>query len=840
MPTRGEAEKWDIGKLSAWAAEIDVAIGAYETQLGRMVAQFNGATWAGTARDAAYNRFSEENTEGRKLSEEIRGVTAALRSAASRLADERRIVLGKVTDAESDKESPLALQVSDRWEVQTKQAFLSGNITREDLQKVKNRVDHHQGLINAAYYSFAGAISEVSTAITTAAEQVRTRGDLIGNSIAAPVVPADTGKLGREDGKAVRDAVYPDGPVDKAVLDEIAGHLPQGVLSEQDLRDLADGKDVSTVPAATQQYYREFYQGAGKEGILALSEHLANQEQAGNSLAAGRRDALANGLMLVSNERIGTGRNPDGTLQSPGSYQQLPEDLRKVVSTRVGGPDGNSRFYPTSPPENELTAQHRFYDDSRRLSSLVGEANPGYEPGTEFSRELTRQAAHLGWARGLGVPGEPGMPDKSATESIMRDYLDISGRNHEAMTQLLTGEDIPGCPSVEAGYNPEKVVQPLLQFDWDDSNGKQPPQLFNWIGENAVPHPATEGHPAVTLEESRLAGHAASGLAAILTSDIDGAKGQIGSFEALMNMPGHDNQSLGQVNPGLTRQLTGAMIPYLDAIGGAPGDPAPDFQLRDGNSEDRDLQAVRMSALFNTDQVSSGAWNAAIISKTNDYAAQYALLSDQPSNDRNQYAEAAGRLMAYQEQGLRAEAFDRGLDDKAAAEDVAGRKKLSIDIAASALSKATGEKFNPLAEIAVDAAGKFISDQVKPEYTGIPEAQQKVLQADLLAQRHYSMLQALSERDLSFFENVPPRAASFPPDWLEDGRLKSYTEIVGPTGTEKNFQATNSFQSTADAWIDGLDIDLSAFREPTIESRYNMSDYTGSLDEYKSVVLKGH
>ncbi|MFJ1459447.1 hypothetical protein [Nocardia sp. N2S4-5] len=837
MPTRGEAEKWDIGKLSAWAAEIDVAIGAYETQLGRMVAQFNGATWAGTARDAAYNRFSEENTEGRKLSEEIRGVTAALRAAASRLADERRIVLGKVTDAESDKESPLALQVSDRWEVQTKQAFLSGNITREDLQKVKNRVDHHQGLINAAYYSFAGAISEVSTAITTAAEQVRTRGDLIGNSIAAPVVPADTGKLGREDGKAVRDAVYPDGPVDKAVLDEIAGHLPQGVLSEQDLRDLADGKDVSTVPAATQQYYREFYQGAGKEGILALSEHLANQEQAGNSMAAGRRDALANGLMLVSNERIGTGRNPDGTLQSPGSYQQLPEDLRKVVSTRVGGPDGNSQFYPTSPPENELTAQHRFYDDSRRLSALVGEANPGYEPGTEFSRELTRQAAHLGWASGLGVPGEPGMPDKSATESIMRDYLDISGRNHEAMTQLLTGENIPGCPPVDAGYNPEKVVQPLLQFDWDDSNGKQPPQLFNWIGENAVPHPATEGHPAVTLEESRLAGHAASGLAAVLTSDIDGKKGQIGSFEALMNMPGHDDQSLGQVNPGLTRQLTGAMIPYLDAISLAPENPTPDFELR--GTEDRNLQAIRLSTLFNTDQVASGAWNGALTAKTNEYASQYAGLGDLPSNDRDQYANAAGRLVAYQEQGLRAEAFDRGLDGRHAEEDRAGKMKLGVDVAGAILSDTVGERV-PVAGTAIDVAGKIIADEVKPAYQSIPDKQQNIVQDELDTQRHYAMLRALSSQDPNFFQNPPSRAAPFPSEWLENGSLKDYNDIFGPDGTERRARELTDFHSAADIWLQGYNIDTPAFGNAIVTQRENIENYAYSTDEYKSTVLKGH
>lgn len=840
MPTRSELEKWDTGKLTAWAAELDTAIGTYETQLGRMVGQFTETNWAGATRDAAYDRFSEENTEGRKLSEEIRSVTTALRSAESRLANERRILLGKVTDAENDAGSPLPLQVSDRFEVQTKQAVLRGNITREDLQRVKERVDHHQGLINAAYYGLSGAISEMSTAITTAAEQVRTRGDLIGNSIDAPVTAADTGKLGAEDGKAVHDAITnPDGSIDKAKLDEIASHLPQGMLNEQDLQALAEGKDVSTVPASTQQYYREFYQSAGKDGLLALSDHLKDQEQAGNPLAAGRRDALANGLMVVSNEKIGTGRNPDGSLQSPGGYKQLSEDVRQLVSTRVGGPDSNATRFPGS--ENDAAAQHRFYQDSQRFGELVTQANPGYEPGTELSRELTRQSASLGVGAGMpGSPQMPGGPDKDATEGIMRNYLEISSRNHEATTQLLTGETEPGSPPLEQGYDPKKVIQPLLQFDWEDSDGKQPPQLFNWIGEDAVPHPGTDGHPAVTPEQSQLASRAASGLAGILTSDAGGKDGQMGPFEALMNMPGHDNQSLGQVNPGLTRQLTGAMIPYIDNIAGAPGNPTPDFHLRDGNVEDRDLQAVRLSTLFNTDQVSSGAWNAAMISRTNDYAAQYALLSDQPSNDRNQYAEAAGRLMAYQEQGLRAEAFDRGLDDKEAAEDTAGRKKLYVDLAAGALSTAAGDKFNPLADIAVDSTGKIISDQIKPEYTGTPEVQQKVVQDELQAQQYYSMLRAVSSDDPGFFTSPPPRAGDFPSKWLENGTLRSYEDIVGTPGTDREFHASRNFQSTANSWLNGAGVDTPGFISPNNQQRLNIGDYTKSPDEYKSTVLKGH
>ncbi len=375
MPLRPDVETWNTGALAEWAGQIDTATATYETQLGRMVSRFTDTTWKGVARDAAYDKFSEENTEGRKLSQEIRTATDALRAASGRLADEKRTLLAKVSDAEGDTEAPLGLVVNERWVVQTKQVILSGKMIADDLKKTKDRIDHHQGLINSAYYSLAQAISEASTALTDAAQNIRDRGDLLGNGIDAPVSATDSAKFGQEDGKAVHDAFHPDGTVDKAKLDEIAAHLPEGILTEQDLQDLANGKDVATLPASTQEYYREFYQSAGKDGILAMNDYLKTQEDSGNTVAATRRDALANGLMVVSNEHIGTGRNTDGTLKSPGSYKQLPEDLQKLVSTRVGGPDANAKTFPTCPPDTMERGQDRFLNETKRFGDLIKQAN---------------------------------------------------------------------------------------------------------------------------------------------------------------------------------------------------------------------------------------------------------------------------------------------------------------------------------------------------------------------------------------------------------------------------------------------------------------------------------
>ncbi|MFF0495661.1 hypothetical protein ACFYU5_04580 [Nocardia aobensis] len=500
MPTRPDVEKWNTGKLSEWAAQIDTAIGTYETQLGRMLTQFTGTNWVGGARDAAYDRFSEENTEGRKLSQEIRDATAALRGADGRLADERRILLGKVADAEADTESPLALIVNDRWAVQTKQAILSGSQIQDDLRKTKERIDHHQGLINTAYYSLAGAISEVATAITNAAEKIRGRGDLLGSGIDAPVTPADTAKLGRDDGKAVHDALRPDGTIDKAKLEEIAGHLPQGILTEQELRDLADGKEVATIPAETQQYYHEFFQGAGKDGLVALTDQLSADEKAGKPGATDKLNALGNAMFALSNEKVGTGRGPDGKLQNPGSYNQLPQDLRDLLDRRSQDLDPAKLARPGQ--------QAKDFHQLMSISDLVSHASPGNQPGTTLGIELQRQGASMAdyldsnrRVHGDILQGEGWQPgDAHRIDDSARKFFTAGLTNHDSSSALITGKLPPDVPTPHgddvrphADYDRGKFANEVLHHDWGDK-GKTAAKLFDWVA-NDTHETGADGRP---------------------------------------------------------------------------------------------------------------------------------------------------------------------------------------------------------------------------------------------------------------------------------------------------------------------------------------------------------
>ncbi|MBF6424950.1 hypothetical protein GV791_17005 [Nocardia cyriacigeorgica] len=485
MPTRTDINNWKPEKLSEWATELETDTQFYETQLGQILTHFTGTSWSGKAHDAASDRFTEEHDQGRKLSQEIRDVAAALRAADQRLANEKRLLLGKVSDAENDLESPIPLTVSDKWVVSC--TGIGAHLSADDRKKAIDKVHAHQALINTAYHSLVGAVSEVSAAITTATQEIRVRGDQLGDGIDAPTAaPADSGVLGKEDGQAVAAAIRPDGTVDPAVLDQIASRLPQGILTENDMQILANGGELSTVPASTQQYYREFFQGAGKDGVLALSEHLKTQEAAGNPVAAARRDALANGLLVVSNEKIGTGRDSNGKLQSPGGYEALPQDMRDLVS-------GRWNEYADLSTTGD---QPKKFAELTQLGDLVAQADPDIPPGKTMGVEMSRQAASMvDYFDSFGESWPPGYTedDEKAIENGASNLLSVGARNFEANAALLSGEGLPEVagPSPAAGeykpqpFNRDEFAATVFGREWSD-DGKAAAQLFDWT--------ATESH----------------------------------------------------------------------------------------------------------------------------------------------------------------------------------------------------------------------------------------------------------------------------------------------------------------------------------------------------------
>ncbi|WP_067659995.1 TPR repeat region-containing protein [Nocardia harenae] len=540
MPTRPEVQRWQLGTLSEWAGELERSAERYEGELSRMLTHFSDVTWTGRAKDAASDRFVEEHDQGRKLTIEVLDVAAFLRAADARLSNERQVLLNRVTDAETDS---VALRVTDDWAVQA--AADTGDLDDEQRLRIDERIEHHRGLIESAVRSLVAAADDATKAITTGAQEIRVRGDQLGSGLDAAVGDySEAGRIGAEDGRAVAEAVRPNGTIDQAALDRIAAQLPQGVLTDAERQVLAEGGEVATLPASVQDYYREFYQAAGKDGVLALNEQL-RKEEAGNPLAATRRDTLANGLLVVSNEKIGTGRNPDGSLQSPGGYDKLPESVRDLVETRFPvSEDDAAEPRPQSDRPARMPEEGLRLGEIAEFSDLLSQSSPGYQPGTELGTEMIQQSAYLVSEAGDDLKNVPYLGDPgSQYESTAAKLLDVAGRNEESAYRILTGDGMP------EDYDPQKIAGAVLGNDWSDvDNGRSAAQLLDWIG------PDSHSTDEVQADRARAA---LVELPKILAPEEDGA---------LTEDYRRYNENFAK-NPELATALSQALQSNLNAVG---------------------------------------------------------------------------------------------------------------------------------------------------------------------------------------------------------------------------------------------------------------------------------
>ncbi|QIS18206.1 hypothetical protein [Nocardia terpenica] len=454
------------------------------TQIDGAKKFFTDATsWRGASHDAAYNRVAEDHDQARKVGNYVDDLVTAINQAASDIDSHRTVLLGKVADAEA-----AGLTVHDNWTVH-------GPDADTDL------IHTHQAAIDGAYHPFTDAVSTAATKISEAAELVRAAGDLFGSDLDVKDAPAQGGRLGAEDGAAAAAAAKSNDP---AAWAQVASHLPANGLTPDQMQALEQGKDVPTLPAEVQDYYREFFNNAGKDGVLGLNQYLDGQAQGGNTMAASQQRALADGMVVLTNEHVGTGRTPDGKLVSPGSYTNLPPSMRQLISGRWEDDTGVIKSDNGVPQRMQQREQ---------LANLLSKTDPGVVGGKTFSMEVARQGASLAHylndadtVNHGNLP--PGMPAdaKPKLDTAASQLLGLGTRNHEADYQLLTGKDsqtgapIPSDLSFGANgdqyhptgnYDPSKFTSSVFEHQWGDK-GKAASGLFEWTG-SETHDPGAEG-----------------------------------------------------------------------------------------------------------------------------------------------------------------------------------------------------------------------------------------------------------------------------------------------------------------------------------------------------------
>ncbi|WP_245650655.1 TPR repeat region-containing protein [Nocardia harenae] len=467
---RSTVESWNVEPVRAWARQLaesrtDVMDEADTT---RNHFQAAASVWQGRAYDAAYDRVAQDHDQVRKLAMEIDELVGVVEAVVNDVEYHRQSLLGRVADAQA-----LGMVIDDVWKV------MDYDTAEPGVRQA------HQELIDGARWPFEDAVSKAAQRIAEQAVEIRSAGDLLGSSLDVADADTQAARFGRGDGAELADAVRRN---DEAAIDRITAQLPQPVLSQFEIDQLARGEEVTTLPASTQDYYRAFFDSAGKDGILGLNEQLQNREKAGDPIAAVQRDNLANSVLAVSNENV---KSSNG---SPGSYDDLPPDLQTLIS---GHPTEYVGDTPMSGPE---LADH--YAEVGEFADLLDQSSPGMQPGHQLGVELGRQSEEiidfLNNSDGKLPPGFDEGTDEDMRESAQQ-LLGVATRNDDVSYSLLTGNDMPERPDLGPDYKPGKFDaddfrDTIFREEWPD-DGKSAAGLLDWIAEDSN-KPGEEGDRA--------------------------------------------------------------------------------------------------------------------------------------------------------------------------------------------------------------------------------------------------------------------------------------------------------------------------------------------------------
>ncbi|RMI29896.1 TPR repeat region-containing protein [Nocardia stercoris] len=587
MPTRKQVEQWDFSKLDQLAQHLVSAGGDLEAQLGRMVTQFSDTTWTGVAHDAACDRFTQENDDDRRLGADIKDLGTAVTAASSGLANEVRVLMGKVADAEHDKD-PYPLTVSDKWEVQA--TFSASHPTEAQIKSAQDQINRHQGLINAAYTSLALAIVVQTKGINDAAAKIVARGELIARGIDdTHLSDADISKYGMNDdpaGTAAQDVkALEDGT---ATPEQIARLQAQSTLTPDELESIKDGKPANITPAQFQYL----------QGVMQAENGMSPKEIAdlGSKLSPGDattvQSSMSNAMQIMSNPKI----TADGGLT--GGMPQLPKNVQDILKNSKPLMDAN-----------DGTQRNALGDIAQRGDSALRQ-------GTDFDRGLLKQGSILADSNSWLADSDGAIANK---------LLDAASGDHQADSDFISGHGMDSTLGTGEKWGKDHMMA-VLSHQWTpEQHGAQ--TMFSWIGPDAS---STDDNV------SKLAGQTSNSLAQFLSDNSD---------NLAKNLPGHDGQSLGAVNPALTQTLASTMVPYLGNFVGA--DPHMLINQTTGGLQHPD-DLSKMFAVLDSDPAAAKSLNAAG-AEWNDYFAYQAGM-DPPSAPS--IGIHSGQLSAAMGQGL--------------------------------------------------------------------------------------------------------------------------------------------------------------------------------------------
>lgn len=707
-----------------------------------LVRTADGGYWEGAAADAAQQAATDDRKHVGEATDAVRGLARLLND--NWYGIEAPLQRAKTAlDALAREGFPVALTlpVADKYEI-SDNTMIGGKTWRE-LDAAKK-----------------AEIQQLLFDLTDGAAAARSANDALCNQLntAAAGLPAQftsAAALGSGQGKA--DAA--DLAAGTMSPDDIARLMDAGQLSPQQLARLESG-GTATIPASQMQYLTELSRsldGKTPQEIAQLTDKLPPDA----------RQALANGLQIVSNERV------DGGSAGKGTFERLPAKMRNSLTRS----DLVEEKWTGNPPLHEV--ELNGVANNKAIASIVGAGDDKYKQGSTLDDKLLDVGR-----RYLDAQVKHEQNPNSKFE-----YFTVDGRGTkatdftESIFSAVGGDKIAVESLVTNKEHGKDFVTDVLQHEWSD-NGKAASTLFKFDDNTAT---VTDPNDAADAARATRSGHIMSKFAEYVGSED--------AWSKLSNVPGHDNQSAGQLNPELLRTVSHSMSPYVSELaGGDHSSSKPGFNTDFLNKSTNYKESAHVFALMNTDPDYAGKeFNEAAVKAIYENEIRVAANPTDPTAGRS--LATAGVLHGLVDKGLQIETKDEYGDlynqDKAAYD----RKNAAFELATGSMKFAGAMAPGPtgaLVALPLDSFETAIKDGLLGEEPQPTDSKYQPggskSDADGTTQQsgldRYRDIYAILDARQKAFGLSPNVVAGYEYALNPDGSLRSYEDVVR-TGKNK-------------------------------------------------------
>lgn len=781
-PTRSQLESWKPDTWSDQGTSLDGMAESVRDAGSQTVtaAQNVEGEWTGEGQKAAETRALDDDAEISRLAGKLFDASDALTDAGRVVGEIRTSLLKKARQFEQHD-----FAVSEDWEVMD----ISPVATASESDSA---ADRHARRVRA---------EEAANGMVT----LRSYADAAGE---------EDGRYGRKISDALNDidmVIPPGAGLSSVQAASDAEALSAGTATAEQRRRfesatsltnaqrqaLAEG-DYTVIPKGQMDYLDELADELDREGGLAAFEEFGGRN---TELKAG----LADGMQILSNPRVRTREElPTPSWLEAATFGEAPTQYRsgglEALPPSWSGPLTSSPVElrssgatPGRPGQLKSGTRLSTIDDLGTISQVLEHGGDEARMGTDIDRALIARAGDI-----AGATNDPdelytspdnlyGMEHSEIGETL-NSMLEVAGQDEIAVHDaLMSGRD--GGPSAvsampetysapdeepsfsdpaefEAGaYDADSTMTNLLSFNWDEQAGHDSGmrEMLGGLGDpDTVVGEAGDPGPAATR-----AGEASGELARIIADNRD----------TLVDVPFHGNDSMGQVNPGVSEAAADAVGPHLIDLAG--GD-ASDIGIDGAQTLDGQDQMSRLFEVLNMHPDSATAINthgADAVSYLQHEIGENAEFQSDGNVKAMDESRQVGRISIGMEEGLEAAGTEMNHDERREVAADYYRKGVQFDAATTVVSGAAGLAPGGGAFAAgADIFGTAAKDEAlgAPPYTGELTSEE----FDELRSEAEARVEMAQPRNSQAYANLLSGYAEQHPD-IRNGELAEYFDGDG-------------------------------------------------------------